>query len=657
MLAVLNCVKDGHDPRLLLIALVICVGSSLTAFGVYDRALKATGRFRRGWLILAGMIAGSGVWATHFLAMLAYQPTLAIGYDLVGTGLSLGVAIGGMTLAFALPVVVSGRRAFAAAGLIAGLGVAAMHTLGMAALRMTAIMVVDHAIAATGLAIGMSLSVLALLAFARRPSLAMRGLAGLLFVLSILSLHFIAMSAITLVPDSLAAPSPSILDRGDLAIVTTLLAAGLLLACLGLLCVESQSHRSTLESLRSSLDALPIGMALFDPSGRLVVWNIAFADLLVVRGMAPDVASGQQALLDACHGDGAGADQAWPDGRWIRVESGPTPDGGGAIVLTDQTQERKTAEAMAEALDQAQAANRAKSEFLANMSHEIRTPLNGIIGAADLLTREPLPGHQAELVQMIHASGHTLNRLVSDIIDLARVEAGKLDVSAEPFDLAETVNAAANLFRLRAEEKGVCFEVDIDPDAAGLVIGDPVRLRQILGNLISNAIKFTDRGAVTVSVVRPAGDEGVCLFRIADTGIGFAPEAGARLFDRFEQADPAIARRYGGSGLGLAICRDLTRLLGGVLTCESTVGQGSTFCLTLPLPVADGVDAGATSGPATLGPADALKVLVVDDHPNNRRFLEILLAHAGVETVSANDGQAAVDAWQSGPFDAILMGR
>ncbi|HRD29746.1 MAG TPA: MHYT domain-containing protein, partial [Caulobacter sp.] len=502
MLSVLSCLREQHDLRLVLIAAVICIASILTAFGLYDRALRTAGPFRAGWLTLTGLIAGSGVWATHFMGMLAYQPDLLVGYDPLGTALSLVASLAGMGLAFTLPAVFGGRVGFLAGGLAAGLALATMHFLGISAAIMPMHILWNPGQVIASIAGGSALTAGAFLLFTRRGDPAWRTASGLLMAGAVLLLHFTAMAAVTLVPDSTIPLGGAQFDRAELAIMTGAFAAGLLLACLALLWVESQSHRGALISLRSSLDALPSGVAFMDAADRLVIWNLAFADLAACWGLVPEVGARGEVLRAVCGADTApdGDVEKRSDGRWIRAMTSATPEGGSVLILRDITADREHAAAMAAARDEAQAASRAKSDFLANMSHEIRTPLNGVMGAAEVLAREPLVGHQAELVQMIHASGDTLNRLLSDILDLARVETGKLDIVAEPFDLAEAVRTAAALFKLKADEKGLTFDLRIAPEAEGRVIGDPIRLRQILGNLLSNAVKFTQAGGVSLTV-------------------------------------------------------------------------------------------------------------------------------------------------------------
>ncbi|MBC6981380.1 response regulator [Caulobacter sp. 17J80-11] len=303
---------------------------------------------------------------------------------------------------------------------------------------------------------------------------------------------------------------------------------------------------------------------------------------------------------------------------------------------------------------EAENANRAKSVFLANMSHEIRTPLNGVIGVADVLASRPLAAPERELVDTIRASGANLRRLLADILDLARVESGKLEIAREPFHLGEAVRTAAALAQPEADEKGLALEVEVDADCEGLVEGDALRVRQVLTNFLSNAVKFTPAGRVRLSARRTA--DGVRL-SVSDTGAGLTPEQMARVFERFQQADGSITRRYGGAGLGLAISRELAGLMGGELGAESTPGRGATFWLHLPVTPAAAEAVGPTPATASPEPAEArrLKVLSADDHPTNRRLVELLLEASGAELVSVEDGEQALAAFRAEAFDLVLM--
>jgi signal transduction histidine kinase/ActR/RegA family two-component response regulator len=301
----------------------------------------------------------------------------------------------------------------------------------------------------------------------------------------------------------------------------------------------------------------------------------------------------------------------------------------------------------------AEAASRSKSDFLANMSHEIRTPLNGVVAMADALSRSDLGPREREMVDIVRSSSGTLERLLSDILDTAKIESGQITIEPAPFHLADVVRETAALWRPKAEAKGVALEIAIPPEAERLVHGDAVRIRQVLTNLVSNALKFTAAGEVRLSVEDAA--DGRVRFTVADTGVGFEPEQKARIFGRFHQADGSITRRFGGTGLGLAISRDLAELMGGVLDCESQPGAGSRFWFEAPLPLAEVAGAGASPGSDVDAGAVALRILLADDHPANRKVIEVLLSGTDAELVCVADGQEAVDAFRDGAFDLVLM--
>ena len=311
---------------------------------------------------------------------------------------------------------------------------------------------------------------------------------------------------------------------------------------------------------------------------------------------------------------------------------------------------------------QAQAANDAKSLFLANMSHELRTPLNGVIAVADLLERTGLDEKQRDLVALIANSGRMLEVLLSDILDLSKIESGQMALEEAPFELSRAVTAVTDLFAPRAREKGVAVRLDIAPAAEGHFVGDVVRLKQIAANLISNAIKFTDRGHVAVRLQAGETVGGCVCVRLVveDTGIGFDAEVEAHLFDRFVQADASITRRFGGSGLGLAITRSLVELMHGQINVNSMPGKGSTFTVELPLvrPLSNrlpGVETSATADPIPQGGGGALRILVAEDNPTNQRVIALVLSTIDVEVEIVSDGEEAIAAWSRSSFDAILM--
>ncbi|MDB5423385.1 MAG: integral rane sensor hybrid histidine kinase, partial [Phenylobacterium sp.] len=603
MFAVLTCIFVQHDLRLVVVAALICVTACCTAFAFHIRGLKASGGLRWAWLGLTGLVAGSGVWATHFMAMLAYQPSLRIGYDLVETAASFGAAVVGMGLGFALPAWRRSRGMDLIGGTVTGSSVAVMHYMGIDAIRTQAELAWDLRYVAASILIGAAGG---MAAFSARNWVKGRWAwappAGLL-VLGIVGLHFTAMTAVTLLPDATLAVPAEVMGRGGLAAATVALAGLILLAGASLVLMERLGQHNTFVSLRHALNAVPAGLAFFGPSDRLRVWNEAYAGLMAGCGIEVEVGLSRRSVSEACAAAGWSAEtgedpaqgvgeidgRAWPgasefqlpDRRWIRHEAFRTQDGGGVTVLTDITEHKESAVAMAAARDSAEAANRAKSEFLANMSHEIRTPLNGVLGIADVLMRTELDTQQQQLVGVIQQSGGLLNGLLTELLDLARVEAGMAELRPERMRPAELAGQVCDLFQGRAQEKGLVLRLTAGPGAEAEVDCDPQRLRQILGNLLSNAIKFTDHGEVALSLSR-TGDR--LRFDVGDTGAGFDAALKARLFQRFSQADGSATRRQGGTGLGLAICDEYVRLMGGALDCDSTPGEGSVFGFALDLP-------------------------------------------------------------------------
>ncbi|WEK57280.1 MAG: ATP-binding protein [Candidatus Brevundimonas phytovorans] len=328
-------------------------------------------------------------------------------------------------------------------------------------------------------------------------------------------------------------------------------------------------------------------------------------------------------------------------------------------VARDVTAKIAAQQALIDAKAAAEAANRAKSDFLANMSHEIRTPLNGVIGIVDALSRTPLSPEQAEMVGLIATSGVTLERLVSDMLDVSRIEAGKLTLELRPFDLDEALAATLDTLRMKAEDKGLSFQVHRPPHVRGVFIGDSVRISQILGNLLSNAVKFTAEGSVSVrfSLSEDDGAPTLLSFVIEDTGVGFDADHAAQLFQRFSQADTSITRRFGGTGLGLSICRSLTEMMGGRIEGASTPGLGSRFSVVLPLPRAESLQAYDAREPAAAGPglSRRLRVLLAEDHPVNQRVVQLILADHVAELVIVDDGAQAVAACETQAFDVVLM--
>ena len=305
------------------------------------------------------------------------------------------------------------------------------------------------------------------------------------------------------------------------------------------------------------------------------------------------------------------------------------------------------------ARDEAQHANAAKSNFLAVISHEIRTPMNAVVSAVNLLKTTPLDTTQTAHLVMLNNASEVLLSLLNDVLDLSKIEAGKMRFERAAVDVRPMLDHLDGMFRPQLRDKCLRLSTSLAPDIATTILGDPLRLQQILFNLLSNAIKFTEEGTITLRVRR---DGARLVFEVEDTGIGIAPEHRERIFNSFEQAEAAITRRYGGTGLGLAISRQLARLMGGDITLMSDLGKGSRFILSLPYETLDNLvrdEAAPTVAPV---PVEApLHVLIVDDHEVNRRIVSLFIQPQGWTHCMADNGAAALDLCRSQRFDVILM--
>ena len=391
-----------------------------------------------------------------------------------------------------------------------------------------------------------------------------------------------------------------------------------------------------------------------------VVWPSIEDYEQVGRDVGPRLAAGEAVELERLMRKRDGST------FWCRVLAkavDPTdPSHGGTIwIAEDVTERRRVEQALARAYEEAEAANRAKSAFLANTSHEVRTPLNGLLGLARLAQADALPeAKRREYVDQIAENAQALADIINDILDLSKIEAGKLSLETLAFDLPATVMAVYRAYQSLAGARGLALQLDLDYALPNVVLGDPVRLRQILGNYLSNALKFTPEGEIVLRVRALPGER--VRFEVQDTGPGIDDATRERLFHPFTQADDSMTRRYGGTGLGLSICRELAQLMGGSVGVLSEPGSGSVFWAELPLPAAgDGVASASQFDAFTDAPAlQGAHVLVVEDNPVNMMICVALLEQQGLRVEQADSGQRAIDAVDRAcemgdPFDAVLM--
>ncbi len=337
--------------------------------------------------------------------------------------------------------------------------------------------------------------------------------------------------------------------------------------------------------------------------------------------------------------------------REFEARVAPMKSGDFLVVIRDVTDSRVAEAELVAAREEALERSRLKTQFLANVSHEIRTPLNGILGVTQLLKQHPLPGEFSEYVDVLQGAGESLLAIVNDVLDLSKIEANRLELESRVFDLEQILGETTRSFYAAVQRKGLELLLDVAPEARGPVRGDAARVRQLINNLVGNAVKFTDTGSVKVSVTRQ-GDRIRML--VVDTGPGIAPEHQARVFEAFEQENPGVQRRFGGTGLGLAISRRIARLMGGEVSVQSEVGKGATFHLEVPLPAV--VIAHVTNVPARpIAVTRALRVLLAEDDPVNASMTSALLRRLGHRVTVVSDGQACVEEAARGQIDLVLM--
>ena len=685
--------NGSYNPWLVAMSVLIATGACYVALDTGARTAAARTSARHNWLIGGAIAMGMGIWSMHYTGMLAFSLSVQVLYDLPLVFASLLAAV----FASAIALVVVSRETLRPLNLVTGssliaAGVSAMHYLSVEAMRLPATTLWKAPFVALALVMTIVCSALALaVAFKLRSET--RVLAPWKLVsaaamgVTVVAIHYVGMAAVTFVPGPLLGDTSRAVNISEVGIAGIMLVT---FVVLGLTTITTAVDRSfsargmelaaseARYRLLFSRSVAGVYQSAFD--GRLIDCNDALASLLGYESreacLAVPVSRHYQESADResfmaaleerrrltnfeCVLKRVDGSNVW---ALINASIVEAPDGTPLIeaTLLDIT-ERKEAEAMLrEARDAAEAANRAKSEFLANMSHEIRTPMNGIIGMTELALGTDLTQQQREYLEMVGSSAESLMGLLNDILDFSKIEARKLHLDSIDFDLHQVLDEMMPPFGVRAHTKGVELAYEVAHDVPSGLNGDPARLRQILVNLISNAVKFTDRGEVVLRVSRERedGDRAVLRFAISDTGIGIPAAQQQLIFEAFTQADTSTTRRYGGTGLGLAIVVQLTQLMGGKIRVDSTPGQGSLFEVTLPF--IDRHVPPAAAVPSDVRMLEGRRALVVDDNSTNRRILRDVLTNWQMAVTVADGGQSALEAVrqadeQGAPFDVLLL--
>ena len=658
-----------HDVRYLIAGAAIFTLSGAVTFWLFAKNREEHGPQERLWLGFHALASGSGIWAANVLAFLGYQPAHAVGLAGWAIGASLAAAVGGSMLAFQRQRL--GPRKvgpFAAAALNASC-FALVHFVTIAGLRGQGVVHLNLAFQLLAVLTTFGLALTGRLIGGDAPGPWRTAVVMIALVMALAALHFISLAGLTLAP-SASATAISAAANPMIAVAIAAIALVLLGVSAGATVVAAMGEQKALWRLRTATNAMPSALALFDAKERLVVWNTTFEMVMgphrkrVREGMPLSVMAAalptpSDERLAAAAKDGAlpreqnRTEFPVPGNLWIRVDRVPTADGGLLTLGTDITEIRKSAAQLADALDRAEAANRSQSEFLATMSHEIRTPLNGVLGMAQAMQRDALSPAQLGRLEVIQSAGEVLLALLNNVLDISKIESGKIELEDSVLDSAALGASVQSTFGALAAEKGVSLELEVTPAADGSWRGDPVRIRQILQNLVSNAIKFTERGSVSISIDH---DGQVLLLRVTDTGVGIALDHQARIFERFAQADASTTRRYGGSGLGLAICKALVDLMGGEIALASAPDCGASFTVSLPLErSSESAVAGAHASSIAVAPAQSLKILAAEDHAINQLVLKTLLGQLGLDPVVVKNGEEALRAWEAEHWDVILM--
>ena len=684
----------SYDPNLVLLSFLIAVFSSAIALQTTAQAFSVQKRSLRLMMLGTGSIAlGGGVWAMHFIGMLAFALCTPVSYSPGLTFLSMVPSVAASWVALDL---ISKKQLgpwqLLLGGVLVGAGIGTMHYAGMAAMQMSVALRYDLLMFLLSIVVAVVLAVIALwvrfgLKRFNLPASALTLCSAVVMGSAITGMHYTGMAAARFVPPPGFTPdsqSNSISWQLAMGIaLITIVIAGLVVAVnllikyreMSMLAKASEARsRENEAKFRSLIGNIP-GAAyrcLYNDS-----WDMLFISDAVEQlcGYPPSdfmLPGATRSWSDLVHPDDQATtmqidlyqgnftleyrirhrDGSW---RWILEHGEAIKNPAGEIdwldgFLMDISQRKQMEVELRQAKDIAEQAAEARSAFMANMSHEIRTPMNAIIGFSDLLLSADLPADSKKHLETIHSSARSLLHLLNDILDSAKLEKGKLELEMADFSLPALLDTVVSTLWLQARKKQLDLRLELSPDVGEFYYGAPNRLRQVLTNLLGNAIKFTEQGKVSVQV-SVAPDRQLC-FRVNDTGIGIAPERLPFIFDAFTQADASMSRRFGGTGLGTTISKQLVELMGGQIGVESTEGEGSSFWFTLPL---NAGKESATSHSRAAVQLPTLSVLIADDIAQNLELLQLLLERAGHSVVAVSNGKQALAAVQQQEFDLALM--
>ncbi len=686
---------DGvFNLGLVALSVLTAIYASCIAFHAAVQSRLTPNQNRKQLTLLAGSLAlGGGVWAMHFIGMMAFDLSMQVSYDLV------------LTLISMTPIVIASRVALGLmakhqvttaqlliGGTLVGAGIGAMHYVGMAAMQMEAMLRYDLTVFAISVLVAVTLSVISLwfrfglnhLSNRVYTNMQLNVISGTIMGVAISGMHYTGMASArfqmhdpaTFMPEAghisvALAMGVAIITIGFSSLVLTL---NLLFKYRDALTLANVSA----ERLGAIMNTTPDAIVTFDGDGTIVDSNNATRFALgwesnelkgqSIQTIIPDLSVGAGGLtanfmnkpwLTGISGEELELTARRKNGKVfnVRLTAGQVniPDESLFVAFVSDISERIQLEQdLRQAKDTAEQAAQSRQAFLANMSHEIRTPMNAIIGYSDLLLDEEVtPEIEEKYLGIISSSGRSLLSLLNDILDHAKLEKGKMELELTDFSLRDEVEETVSTLWVQAQQRGLDLECTIAPDTVERYIGSPMRIRQVLTNLIGNAIKFTDTGFVHVNVKSENGD---MVFSVSDTGIGIPEDRLQIIFDPFRQADAATSRKFGGTGLGTAICKQLVELMGGSIAVSSEVGVGSTFTFRLPLKKCTNMTIKDLTIPRQkANDLQKLRILVADDVPLNVELLTIVLEKDGHDIVSVNDGQKALNRAINEDFDVILM--